>query len=50
MQLRRSWLAVVPTAGFYVVERFLRVDPVDRLVDVSVVGFIVWVILEYGSR
>ncbi len=48
VQLRRLGLAVALAAAFYAVERLLGVDQVDTLVDVPVVGFIVWVILEYG--
>ncbi len=49
-QLRRLGLAVVLASAFYVVERLVGVDPVDTLVDVSVVGFIIWLILVYGPR
>jgi len=38
----------VLAAGFYVGERLLGVDDVDSLIDVSVVGFSIWLILEYG--
>jgi hypothetical protein len=43
-------LAGVLATVVYGLDRLLAVDPVDALVDATVAGFVIWLILAYWRR